>query len=177
MQTTRRNFINGLLGITSTTLLSSFGYRNKALPTVRTQALLPKALKKGATIGLIAPGYSFTTETLKQVRKTLKRMGYKTYHTKRISEPYGYFSNTDEQRAADINALFSNKKIDAILCIRGGYGCTRILHMLDYELIKKNPKALIGFSDITALLNGIYQKTGLICFHGPVGSTINDTYS
>lgn len=177
MQQTRRNFFNGLLGITCTTFLSSFNHPNEELSNTINEIVLPNALKKGATIGLIAPGYGFTDETLKQARKTLKRMGYKTYHTKRILESHGYFSNTDEQRAADINELFANKNIDAILCIRGGYGCTRIMELIDYELIRKNPKALIGFSDVTALLNGIYQETGLVCFHGPVGSTINDQYS
>lgn len=73
--------------------------------------------------------------------------------------------------------MFASTKIDGILCARGGYGCTRIMHLIDFDTIRKNPKVLIGFSDITALLNGIYQETGLITFHGPVGSTLNDPYS
>ena len=71
--------------------------------------------------------------------------------------------------------MFTRKDIDGIVAARGGYGCTRILPLIDYELIKKNPKVLIGYSDITALLYAIYTKTGLVCFHGPVGiSTFND---
>ncbi len=177
MNQTRRNFFNGLLGISFTTFLPTSSYGSQESLNKIVEPLLPKALKKGATIGLIAPGYSFTTTTLKQTKKTLKQMGYKTYHTKRVSKPHGYFSNTDEERAADINEMFANKKIDGILCIRGGYGCTRIMHLIDYDTIKRNPKALIGFSDVTALLNGIHIETGLICFHGPVGSTIEETFS
>ncbi len=104
-------------------------------------------------------------------------MGYKPYPIKRVSKPHGYFSNTDEEWAADINEMFADKKINGILCIRGGYGCTRILHLINYKTIKRNPKALIGFSDITALLNEIHKKTGLIYFLGPVGSTKEDRYS
>jgi len=73
--------------------------------------------------------------------------------------------------------FFANTSVAGILCVRGGYGCTRILHLLDFDLIKANPKVLIGFSDVTALLNGIYQETGLCSFHGPVGSTLNDAFS
>ncbi|GGW33515.1 peptidase S66 [Arenibacter certesii] len=104
-------------------------------------------------------------------------MGFIPFHTDRILGNHGYFSNTDEERVADLNEMFANPKVDGILCARGGYGCTRIMHLIDYDIISKNPKAFIGFSDITALLNGIYQKTGLITFHGPVGSTITEDYS
>ncbi|XHP74746.1 putative murein peptide carboxypeptidase [Arenibacter antarcticus] len=136
-----------------------------------------KALKMGDTIGLIAPGFAITDEVLEKAKETLRSMGFIPYHTDRIHGNHGYFSNTDEERAADLNDIFANPKVDGILCARGGYGCTRIMHMIDYDLIRNNPKVLVGFSDITALLNGIYQKTGLITFHGPVGSTITDDYS
>lgn len=70
---------------------------------------------------------------------------------------------------------FSDKNVKGIICARGGYGCARILPMLDYDVIRSNPKVLVGYSDVTALLYGIYQKSGLISFHGPVGtSTFND---
>ena len=90
----------------------------------------------------------------------MKTMGFKPFHTDRIIGNHGYFSNTDEERVKDLNEMFANTKIDGILCARGGYGCTRIMHMIDFENIRRNPKALIGFSDITTLLNGIYKETG-----------------
>jgi muramoyltetrapeptide carboxypeptidase len=141
------------------------------------ERILPKRLKKGDKIGLIAPGYSVKPEVLEEAKKALTTMGFTSYHTERIIGNYGYFSNTDAQRAEDLNEMFADPKIDGILCARGGYGCTRILSLIDYENIKSNPKVLIGFSDVTALLNGIYRETGLIGFHGPVGSTLNDPYS
>lgn len=104
-------------------------------------------------------------------------MEYKPYHTKRVSKHHGYFSNTNKERAADINKMFANKKIYGILYIRSGYGSTRIMHLIDYNTIKRNPKALIGFSDVPTLLNGIDQETSLIYFHGSERSTIDNTYS
>jgi muramoyltetrapeptide carboxypeptidase len=103
-------------------------------------------------------------------------MGYKPYHTNGVSKPLGYLNNTDEERAADINEMFANKKIDDILQIREGYGSTRIMHLIDYNTKRRNPKALIGFSDVTVLLNGIHQKIGLIYLHGPLISTIEDIF-
>ncbi len=143
----------------------------------RPERILPKRLKKGDTIGLIAPGYSVKPNVLDDAKKALRAMGFKPYHTGRIIGNYGYFSNTDSERAKDLNEMFANTEIDGILCARGGYGCTRILSLIDYENIKRNAKVLIGFSDVTALLNGIQKETGLIGFHGPVGSTLNDRYS
>ncbi len=143
-----------------------------ALPKIK-----PKKLKKGDTIGLVAPGYAIKPEVLERALATLKEMGFKTFHTDRLIGNHGYFSNTDEERAKDVNEMFVNPDIDGILCARGGYGCTRILDKLDYENIRNNPKVLIGFSDITALIQAIYKETGLVCFHGPVGSTLDDTFS
>tara|TARA_R110000868_G_scaffold14075_17_gene65846 strand:+ start:22081 stop:23067 length:987 start_codon:yes stop_codon:yes gene_type:complete len=137
----------------------------------------PKKLKKGNTIGLIAPGYAIKEEVLEKAKETLREMGFIPYHTHRVLGNYGYFSATDKERADDLNEMFANPTIDGILCARGGYGCTRIMQLIDYDNIKNNPKVLIGFSDITALANGIYKETGLITFHGPVGSTLDDAYS
>ncbi|MEO9893371.1 LD-carboxypeptidase [Aurantibacter sp.] len=172
----RRKFI-------STTLSASAALTipQKTFGTTKTsehnKLLLPKQLKKGDTIGIIAPGYAITSEILKNTIHTLKRMGFKTYNTNRILGNSGYFSNTDKERVDDLNEMFNNPNIDGILCARGGYGCTRIMHLINYNLIKTNPKVLVGFSDITSLLNGIHKETGLVCFHGPVGSTLDDSYS
>lgn len=174
--TKRRQFISATLAATTTMLLPNIAFA-KIPPTVLVDKILPKRLKKGDTIGLIAPGYAIKPKILKEAINTLKTMGFKTFHTDRIIGNHGYFSNTDEERVKDLNGMFANTKIDGILCARGGYGCTRIMNMIDFENIRKNPKALIGFSDITTLLNGIYQETGLITFHGPVGSTLKDPYT
>jgi muramoyltetrapeptide carboxypeptidase len=102
-------------------------------------------------------------------------MGFKTYYTDNILERYGYLAGTDNNRIEDINHMFGNKDVAGIVCARGGWGCNRILPGIDYDQIRANPKVLVGYSDITSLLYGIYSQTGLITFHGPVGiSTFND---
>ena len=90
-------------------------------------------------------------------------------------DKYGYLGGSDEHRARELNKMFSDESVNGIVCARGGYGCSRILPLLDYHVIAKNPKVFVGYSDITALLYAIYKKTGLITFHGPVGiSTFDD---
>ncbi len=173
----RRQFFKTAIGAGMASLVPASIFANAQEKKPFPKNLKPIALKKGDTIGLIAPGYAIKPEVLVEAKETLEKMGFIPYHTDRIHGNHGYFSNTDRERAADLNEMFANKKVDGILCARGGYGCTRIMHLIDYGLIGKKPKVLIGFSDITALLNGIHQETGLITFHGPVGSTINDPYS
>ncbi|WP_419210913.1 S66 peptidase family protein [Maribacter sp. X9] len=173
----RRKFFSSVASISLSSLIPMQMYANTASKFSPPTRKFPKALKNGDTIGLIAPGYAFPKDVLEETENTLKALGFKTYHTDRVLERHGYFSNTDDKRAADINHMFQNSNVDAILCIRGGYGCTRIMEQLDYGAIAKNPKALIGFSDVTALLNGIFKMTGLVTFHGPVGSTLDDDYS
>jgi muramoyltetrapeptide carboxypeptidase len=173
----RRIFLGRMLGASLAGLLPSLGHTAMRPVATKIPKLLPKPLLAGFTVGLIAPGYAFPEKIINEVCALLEQMGYKPYYTPRLLQRHGYFSNTDAERAADINHMFSNGQVDAVLCIRGGYGCTRMLHLLDYETIRANPKPLIGFSDVTALLNGIHKMTGLISFHGPVGSTLNDPYS
>ncbi|MCH2586643.1 MAG: LD-carboxypeptidase, partial [Planctomycetes bacterium] len=98
----------------------------------------------------------------------LTRQGYKVRLSNGYLQARGYLAGSDKARAAEFNAFFADPAIKAILCLRGGYGSPRILDRLDYEMILKNPKILIGYSDITALLNGIHSKTGLVVFHGPM---------
>lgn len=172
----RRSFLKSFTALGAASILPQIGLATTKT-TVQPPKIKPNKIKQGDTVGLVAPGFAIKTEALYLALDTLGKMGYKTYHTTRIVGNYGYFSNTDEERAKDINEMFANPEIDAILCARGGYGSTRILDMLDYELIKNNPKPFIGFSDITAIINTIYQRTGLVAFHGPMGSTIDDEYS
>lgn len=125
-------------------------------------------LKKGDTIGLIAPGSALSAEKIEQAVKNLETMGWKVKLGKYVKEKNGFLAGTDEQRLADLHEMFADQNVQGIWCARGGYGCTRLLPYIDYSLIKKNPKVLVGYSDITALLQAIFIKTGLIGFHGPV---------
>lgn len=128
----------------------------------------PDRLKKGDTIGLIAPGSPVTEEKLSKAITNIENLGFHVHHTKNILAQKGYLAGTDQQRLDDLHFMFNNPKINGIWCIRGGYGCGRLLPEIDYSLIQKNPKPLIGFSDATALLQALFSKTGLIGFHGPV---------
>ena len=137
----------------------------------------PPKLNKGDTVGLIAPGSYITQAQLEESIKNAEDLGYKVKYTNRILDKHGYLAGNDQVRADDIHEMFEDKNVKAILAVRGGYGCARLLPMLDYELIKRNPKIIIGYSDITSLLYGIYEKTELVCFHGPVGTSTFNEYS
>ena len=143
--------------------LSENGSLNKVL------AVKPKRLVKGDTIGLIAPGSGVNRSSFEKAIETIERLGFKAYYTKNLRVNKGFLAGTDQQRVDDIHHMFSNKQVKGILCIRGGYGSNRLLPMIDYDVIKNNSKVFMGYSDITALLYGIHAKTGLVCFHGPVG--------
>ena len=128
-----------------------------------------KKLKFGDTIGLIAPSGAVRTEgaVARAVEET-KRMGFKVKLGESAQQKYGYLSGTDEVRARDINNMFADDEVDAIICIRGGYGAMRILDKLDYEMIAKHPKIFAGFSDITALHIALLNRCDLATFHAPM---------
>ncbi|SHK11942.1 S66 peptidase family protein [Paramaledivibacter caminithermalis] len=129
----------------------------------------PRPLKYGDTIGVIAPsGHYYNEEKIDMGKKTLEDMGFKVKIGRSCYEAYGYLSGKDEIRAYDLNSMFEDKEIDGIICLRGGYGTSRILDKLDYEVIKKNPKVYVGFSDITATHIALNQICDLVTFHGPM---------
>ena len=128
-----------------------------------------KKLKFGNTIGLIAPSGAMRTEgAIERAVTETERMGFKVKLGESAGKKYGYLSGTDDVRARDINAMFADNEVDAIFCIRGGYGAMRILDKLDYDLIAKHPKIFVGFSDITALHIALLNRCGLATFHAPM---------
>ena len=131
-------------------------------------ATRPKRLRPGDTIGLVAPA-SVTYESLQlQIAlEALEAMGLKAKVGPHVMDRYGYLAGEDEDRASDINAAFADPEIDAVFALRGGWGASRLLPFLDFDLIAKNPKIFLGYSDITSLLNAIYAKAGVVTFHGP----------
>lgn len=131
----------------------------------------PKGLTFNDTIGVIAPGSSTTIENVEKVYKKIIELGFKPKMGKSCYESYGYLAGKDSLRAEDINNMFEDEEVKGILCIRGGYGTPRILELLDYKLIKNNPKVFIGYSDITALHLVINQKCKLVTFHGPMAAS------
>lgn len=129
----------------------------------------PKALQKGDTIGIIAPGSPMDKEQLEKGIQFLKKQGFTVLVGKNVyRQADGFLAGSDEERAADLNEMFANPEVDAIFCARGGYGSIRLLEKLDFQLVRQNPKILMGYSDITSLITAIYLKTGLVTFHGPM---------
>ena len=133
----------------------------------------PKSLTKKSTIGLIAPAGPLRNIKIEEIKYELNNMGYKVKIGKSCYLSYkGYLSGNDKERALDLERMFLDKDVDAIMCIRGGYGCTRILDLIDFNIIRDHPKIFIGFSDITALHLVINQKSNLATYHGIMASSI-----
>lgn len=131
--------------------------------------LKPDRLCFGDTIGIIAPASAPPDpQAVDRAAAALEKFGFKPKLGKNIRARLGFLAGTDRERAADLMTMFADKKVKAIVCLRGGYGCARILDRLDYELIRRNPKILAGYSDITALHFALLQKAGLISFHAPM---------
>jgi len=108
---------------------------------------------------------------------TIESLGFKVKPGAHLYDREGYLAGSDAARAADLNAMFADDGVDAIWCVRGGYGASRILPALDYALMQRKPKALIGYSDITALHVAIHRHAGLVTFHGPVAFRAFTPYS
>lgn len=139
----------------------------------------PRRLPAGGTIGVVAPASPpISDELLNNGITYLEKQGFRVRIGDAVRSKWGYLAGSDEERVRDINKMFADPEIDAIIAVRGGYGCARFLHLLDYELIRRNPKIFVGYSDITALHCAIYNRTRLITFAGPMvaadfGSEIN----
>ena len=133
--------------------------------------LLPVPLAKGDTIGLVSPS-SATDDSfnLQLAREAMEALGFKVKTGAHYAARRGYLAGSDAERAGDLNAMFADKTVKAIVCTRGGSGAARLLPLLDYDGIRRNPKVLLGYSDITALHCAIHAKTGLVSFHGQIGS-------
>jgi muramoyltetrapeptide carboxypeptidase len=156
-----------------------------ALPAVaaaramETPAVLkPRRLKPGDTVTLVAPANAtFNTVDLQIAKESLEALGFKVNIGAHLLDRHGYLAGDDKARAGDVNAAFADASVAAVHAIRGGWGSARLLPYLDFEAIRRNPKVVIGYSDVTALLLAIQGKTGLVTFHGPIGLGRWDSYS
>ena len=129
----------------------------------------PKKLEKGDTIGIISPASKPNDLTrIDGATKYLEGLGYKVKVGKNAKNLYGFLAGTDEERVSDLHEMFSDKDVKAIICTRGGYGTPRLLNKIDYDIIKKNPKIFVGYSDITALQMAFFKMAGLVTFSGPM---------
>jgi muramoyltetrapeptide carboxypeptidase len=136
----------------------------------------PERLRRGDLVGLVTPaGAIFNPAEIRDAEEALGRLGLRTRRGLHVLDRHGYLGGQDVSRAYDLMAMFRDPEVRAILPLRGGWGCARILPYLDYEAIRANPKVLCGYSDVTALLTALYTKAGIVSYHGPVAtSTWND---
>ncbi|MHB1688212.1 MAG: S66 peptidase family protein [Ignavibacteriaceae bacterium] len=129
----------------------------------------PKKLTKGDLIGIITPASSVDDiTTIETGVKYFEKLGYKVEVGKNVGKSHGYLAGSNEERLNDLHYMFKKKEVKAIISVRGGYGSPRLLDNIDYNLIKRNPKIFVGYSDITALQMAFFTKTGLITFAGPM---------
>ena len=136
------------------------------------EMIFPKTLKKGDTVGLVAPASPIPKEQIIKCKEIVESLGYKVVIGKSADKSFlGYLSGDDELRAADINEMFERKDVDGIFCLRGGYGSCRIVDKLDLEIIRSNPKVFVGYSDITILHLVFNQMCNMVTFHGPMVSS------
>ena len=131
----------------------------------------PKGLNFGDTIGIIAPASPVSEEDVQKVYNKITSLGFQVKIGSSCYEEYGYLSGKDNIRAEDINNMFKDRRIHGIICLRGGYGSPRILDLIDYNIIKNNPKVFVGYSDITALHIAFNQIAGLVTYHGPMAGS------
>ena len=131
----------------------------------------PKPLKKGDKIALIGASSPIAQDRIEPSIKAMEELGFEVVLGESVRGYHGFLSGSDELRAKDINNMFEDKTIRGIFAIRGGYGAARLLNMLDYDLIMKNPKIFAGYSDVTILHNVFNERCKLITFHTPMAST------
>ncbi len=175
---TRRGFLSG---ISTTTLAAIYppqfvSFLEKRSDKNPLPLIKPKALKKGDTVGLIVPATAVEEpEQIAVAKEIAESFGFKVVLGKNMEKQYGYLAGRDEERAEDINEMFRRNDVQGVLPIQGGWGTMRTLPYLDFEMIRKNPKVFVGFSDNTTLLLAFYKFSGLVTVHGPnVRYSFND---
>ncbi len=157
-----------------------FGNTNTENTIPQPQAVLPKALGKGSKVAITAPASGTSMGEVNRGAKFFRDMGCEVVVGKTIAErtfEFQYLSAPDRTRAAELMDYIKDPDVDCILCARGGYGILRILPYLDFRVIGQYPKIYLGFSDVTALINPIFSKTGIVSFHGPVASSSFNDFS
>lgn len=170
----RRDFLKYSSAFLAGTSMAFANTQNIFAPAV----LKPRRLEHGQTIGLINPaGVLFEQADVEMAKEAITSLGFKVKEGNHLFDRYGYLGGRDEDRVKDLNAMFADPEVDALIAVRGGWGCNRLLHMVDYRVIRRNPKILVGYSDITSLLLALNARTGLVTFHGPLGISTWNGYS
>ncbi len=177
----RRSFLKSTLALSAISVLpnnlSAFRENNSPLNESFT-ALYPTRLTKGDTVVIMGlAGAVRDQKVVVDFKEILEKQGFVVLIGQTVYKTFGYLSGTDDERANEFNHFVSDTQVKAIFFIKGGWGCGRVLDKINYEQLKNNPKIILGFSDLTSLLNAIYHKTGLVTFHGPTGNSSWDSFS
>lgn len=171
---TRRAFVSLAVAAAGVSLPAAAHTRTRPM---KRPLIKPPRLHQGDTIALIAPGGHASDTAIERAVTRIEGLGFKVRLGANLRAVHGNYGGTVEQRLSDLHAMFADKQIRALWCIRGGSGCISLLSALDFKLIRANPKILIGYSDITALHLAIYKHAGLVTFHGPVAMSSQSDYS
>ncbi len=164
----RRHFLRAAAGVVAAT--SAAGQPGPAL-------VKPRALRAGDAVGLVTPSTPIMDpDRMVVVERTMRYFDLKPKWGANVGRRAN-FAETIEHRVADLHAMFADPQIKAVMCVRGGYGAGQLLDRIDYDLIRRNPKVFIGYSDITALHLAIQRKAGLVTFHGPVTTSRFTAYT
>ena len=172
-----------ILAMAGTTGLGALVPKPKPGPTPTAAApramVKPRTLKPGDIVGLITPSsYVFDTWRIDLAAARLEAaLGVKCRLGRHVTGRHGYMAGTEKERLEDLHAMFTDPSVAGVFCLEGGYGTERLLAGIDYELLRKNPKALLGYSDITGLHLAITKKAGLVTFHGPVAAGTMPSWS
>lgn len=170
----RRDLLKSVMALP---FLAQAALSSGSKPPVKRRLVKPKRLAKGDTVAIISPSGSLDAEELEKSVQNLTGFGFRVKVGRNAGKINGFLAGTDGERLEDLHWAFADREIDAIWCSRGGYGASRLLPYINFNLIRRNPKILIGYSDITALHLAIYEKCGLVTFHGPVAASTFSDYS
>lgn len=151
--------------------------RRAARPTDTLPLLRPPALREGSVIAIVAPASGVVKGEALDAAATLRNLGFGVKLGRHLTRGFGYLAARDEERAEEFMSFVRDPDVNCIMAVRGGYGVMRILPLLDFDEIRANPKVIIGYSDITALVNPVFQRSRLVAFHGPVATSTFDHYT
>ncbi len=166
----KRNFIKTLgMGLAALPMAQAVA----ATAPRRRPVVLPPTIKRGDTVGIITPASPLVDDKgYANAEANFKALGLKVKWGRHVGKKHGYLAGTDQERLADLEGMFADAEVKAIVCLRGGSGAARLLDKLDYGLIARNPKIFLGYSDITAFHQAIHLQTGLVTFHGAVANSV-----
>jgi muramoyltetrapeptide carboxypeptidase len=137
----------------------------------------PPRLRRRDLVGLVAPAGYATDGAIEKAVRNIEALGFRVREGRYLREVYGNYAGSVEQRVADLHGMFLDPEVRALWCIRGGSGAIALVSRIDYALVRRHPKILLGYSDITALHLAILRHAGMVSFHGPVASSTATGYS